>query len=150
MIITGCLTANTVLAADKKPVPPTTQQLSGVWIGFDTDELYFSRLDLRPDSTGILARVSPADTILHQDGVHVYRVTSWSVDGWNITMQLSPLSNATKVGYVKGRIGLASLRLTMGGPEYGGWKEQLLLYPEARLTKANLETKEEIGKAEGR
>jgi hypothetical protein len=148
-ILIGALTRSG-MAADKKATPPTAKELVGVWIGFDVDELYFTRLELRPDSTGFLARVAPADTILHQDGVHVYRLTSWHVDGWNVAIQMSPMSNATNVGYVRGRVGLASLRLTIGGPENGGWKEQLLLYPESRITVSNQETKAKIEEATGR
>lgn len=55
-------------------------------------------------------------------GVHAYRMTKWSVNGWNIEIHMSPLSNATAIGYGKGRIGLPSLRLTMDGPENSGWK----------------------------
>src|SRR5260370_7661712 len=73
--------------------------------------------------------MSPADTILHDQGVHVYRVTKWSVNGWNIEIHMSPVSNAFPVAYVKGRIGLASLRLTIGGPENGGWEDQAFLQP---------------------
>jgi hypothetical protein len=122
--------------------------LVGVWIGFDRDELTFTRLELHQDSTGFLARVSPADTILHVDGVHVYRVTAWRVDGWNIEIGTSPVSNATNIGYVRGRVGLASLRLTIGGSENGGWKDEPLLYPESRLTISDQETKDKIEAAE--
>jgi hypothetical protein len=136
------------LAADKKATPPTAKDLVGVWVGFDSDELTFTRLDLRADSTGYCARVSPADTILHDQGVHIYRITKWSVNGWNIEIHMSPLSNATAVGYVKGRIGLASLKLTIGGPQNGGWKEEPFLHPESRLMISNQETKERIENAE--
>lgn len=147
-ILIGALTGSGI-AADKKATPPTAKELVGVWIGFDLDELYFTRLELRPDFTGFLARVAPADTILHQNGVHVYRLTSWRVDGWNVAIQMSPASNATNVGSVRGRAGLASIRLTIAGPENGGWKEQLLLYPEARITASNQETKKKIEEATG-
>ncbi len=63
---------------------------------------------------------------------------------------MSPVSNATNVGCVRGRAGLASLRLTIGGPENVGRKEQLLLYPEARIMVSNQETKEKIEEATGR
>jgi len=123
------LSLSTVTAgAAKLATPPTAKELVGVWIGFDRDQLTFSRLKLNQDSTGFLARVSPADTILHVSGVHVYRITKWRVDGWNIEIIVSPASNATSVGYIKGRIGLASMRLRIGGPENGGWKEEPLLY----------------------
>src|SRR6266481_3308481 len=97
-----------VAAQDKRATPPTAKDLVGVWIGFDSDQLTFTRLDLRADYTGFCARVSPADTILHEQGVHVYRIARWAVNGWNMEIQMSPLSNATTVAYVKGRIGLAS------------------------------------------
>lgn len=135
-------------ATNKRATPPAAKDLVGVWIGFDSDELTFTRLDLRADSTGFCARVSPADTILHDQGVHVYRITKWSVNGWNIEIQMSPLSNATGVGYVKGRIGLASLQLTIGGPENGGWKEEPFLHPESRVMISNQETRDRIEQAE--
>jgi hypothetical protein len=93
--------ANNIMAQSKKAKPPTVKELIGIWIGFDDDQLTFTRLDLRADSTGFCARVSPADTILHHQGVHVYRVTKWSANGWNIEIHMSPESNATAVGYVK-------------------------------------------------
>jgi hypothetical protein len=127
---------------------PTAKELVGVWIGFDSDQLTFTRLDLHADSTGFCARVSPADTILHDQGVHVYRVTKWSVTGWIIEIHMTPVSNATGVGYVKGRIGLASLELTIGGPENGGWKEEPFLYPESRIMISNQETRDRIVEAE--
>ena len=137
-----------VAAQDKRAAPPSAKDLVGIWIGFDSDQLTFTRLDLRLDSTGFCARVSPADTILHAQGVHVYRVTKWTVNGWNIEIQMSPESNATGVGYVKGRIGLASIRLTIGGPENGGWKEEPFLHPEPRIMTSNQETREGIEQAE--
>jgi hypothetical protein len=67
---------------------------------------------------------------------------------WNIEIQMSPLSNAFPVGYVKGRIGLASLKLTIGGRENGGWKEEPFLHPEARVMTSDQETREKIEEAE--
>jgi hypothetical protein len=136
--------APVVAGQAKRAKPPELKELVGAWIGFDRDQLTFTRLDLRGDSTGYCARVSPADTVLHEQGVHLYRITKWSVDGWNIEIQMSPLSNATAVGYVKGQIGLASLRLTIGGKENGGWKEEPFLQPESRITISNKETKDKI------
>jgi hypothetical protein len=49
----------------RKAIPPSAKDLVGVGIGFDSDQLTFTRLDLRTDLTGYCARVSPADTILH-------------------------------------------------------------------------------------
>jgi hypothetical protein len=136
------------VAQEKGATPPTAQDLAGVWIGFDDDQLTFTRLDLRADSTGFCARVSPADTILHDRGVHAYRITKWDVSGWNIEIHMSPLSDAIGVPIVKGRIGLASLRLTIGAPENGGWREEALLHPESRIMISNKETRDRIDAAE--
>jgi hypothetical protein len=148
LAITLILPTGSAEGTPKLATPPTAKNLLGVWIGFDRDELTFTRLELREGSAGFLARVSPADTVLHVDGVHLYRITEWRLDGWNLEIRMSPLSNATKVGYVKGRVGLASLRLTISGPENGGWKEEPLLYPESRLTISNQETKDKIEAAD--
>jgi hypothetical protein len=75
-------------------------------------------------------------------------VTKWSVNGWSIEIHTTPASNATAVGYVRGRIGLASLRLTIGGSENGGWNEEPLLHPESRIVTSNEEAKSGIEKAE--
>jgi hypothetical protein len=139
--------AGSGVSQDKIAKPPSAKDLVGIWIGFDSDELTFTRLDLRGDSTGFCARVSPADTILHDQGVQVYRITKWSVNGWNIEIHMSPVSNAFPIGYVKGRIGLASLRLTIGGPENGGWKDEPFLHPESRIMISNQETRDKIEEA---
>jgi hypothetical protein len=133
---------------DKKARPYTPKEMVGVWIGFDSDELTFTRLDLRADSTGYCARVSPADTVLHDQGVKIYRITKWSLNGWNIEIHMVPVSNATGVGYVKGRIGLASINLTIGGPESGGWKVVPFLQPESRMLVSNQETQRKIEEVE--
>jgi hypothetical protein len=75
------LTADAPARSEKKVRPPKAQDLVGVWIGFDSDELTFTRLDLRPDFTGFCARVSPPDNILHDYGVQGYRVTRWTLTG---------------------------------------------------------------------
>jgi hypothetical protein len=141
-------TIQTTLSATKKAEPPTAKDLVGVWIGFDSDQLTFTRLDLRADSTGFCARVSPADTILHDQGVHVYRIESWSLYGWNIDIKMTPISNAYRVGYVRGRVGLASMKLTIGGPENSGWKEEPFLSPESRIMISDEETRKSIEKRE--
>ena len=66
--------------------------------------------------TGFCARVSPADTILHDHGVDVYRITKWDVNGWNIEIHTSPLSGAPGIGYLKGRSGWDSLKLNNWRP----------------------------------
>jgi hypothetical protein len=43
---------------------------------------------------------------------------------------------------------LASLRLTIGGAENGGWKEEPFLHPESRIMISNQETRDGIEKVE--
>lgn len=148
-LLAGMHTASRT-AQSKKATPPSVQELVGVWLGFDSDDLTFTRLDLRPDSTGYCARTSPIDTVLHSQGVHVYRISKWSVQGWEIEIHMMPVSNAAPVGYLKGHIGLGSLSLTMGGPENGGWKEHLLLESQSRMVICNREASDAIEAIEKR
>jgi hypothetical protein len=134
----------------KKAVPPTQKELVGVWIRFDSDDLTFTRLDLRDDGTGYCARVSPSDTILHDQGAHLYRITKWTLTGWSFDARTVAASNATRIDPLKGQIVAYSLRLTMRGPESGGWKEALLLNPESRIAASNQEAKKSIDEAENK
>jgi hypothetical protein len=127
----------------KRATPPTAKELVGTWIGFDRDELTFTRLELHADSTGYLARVSPADTILHDYGVQAYRVNKWSVSDWNVAIDLTPISSNAEVLYLKGRAGMADLDLEIGGLNKR-WKLKVLLYPESRIETSNRETKQVI------
>ena len=138
----------TSVSGTTKARPPTAKDMVGVWIGFDSDQLTFTRLDLRADATGFCARVSPADTILHDQGVHVYRITRWTVKDWTLDIHIAPASNAFKVGYVKGRIGLASINLIIVGPENDWWREEPFLHPESRISASNEETRQRIAETE--
>jgi len=118
--------------------------LTGVWIGFDESQLYFFRLELRPDSTGYLANVSPAGSSLHAYGVQAYRVTYWASDEWRLTINLSPMTTNAEPVYLRGRGGYTALELEIGGTT-NRWKRNLILYPESRMKSANLETRDKIG-----
>lgn len=132
------------IAQAKRPTPPTAKDLIGVWIGFDQDDLTFTRLELRPDSTGYCARVSPADTILHHYGVQLYRVEKWNIDGWSVTFDLIPISSNAEPVYLKGQVGgIATLKLQIGGLKTK-WKLGLVLNPESRIEVSNRETKRAI------
>lgn len=139
------LTLTTFIPAKeaKKATPPSAKELVGTWIGFDQDELTFTRLELHADSTGYLARVSPAETILHDYGVQVYHVNKWSVTDWNVAIDLTPISSNAEVVYLKGRAGMADLDLEIGGLNKK-WKLKVLLYPESRIEMSNRETKQAI------
>jgi len=144
------LTAVAFIAFAFKPGhPPKLEQLASVWIGFDDDELYFTRLDLRSDFTGYCARVSPADTSLHEYGVEGYRVTKWGLDGWKFIITLAPATTNAEPIYLRGRYSGFSLRLEVGGTN-GQWKRDVVLYRESRLDGANQETRDKIKELEKR
>jgi hypothetical protein len=138
------IVATVAISEAKKAAPPTAKDLTGVWIGFDQDDLAFTRLELRADSTGYCARLYPADTILHHYGVQLYRVDKWSIEGWNLTFELTPISANAEPVYLKGQAGgIATLRLEIGGVK-NKWKLGLVLDPEARVQASNEETKRAI------
>ena len=141
------LTVGAPAISAKKARQPKPEDLVGVWIGFDSDELTFTRLDLRPDFTGFCARVSPADTVLHKYGVHGYRVTKWMLDGWKVVISLTPTDPNAESIYLNGHVALFSLRLEIGSPK-GKWKQELLLWPESRIQASDRETKDKIDKLE--
>lgn len=120
-----------------------------MWLGFDSDQLEFTRLDLRSDFTGYCARVSPADTVLHKCGVAGYRVTRWVVDGWKFSSSVTPMgTNAEPIG-LQGRFNGISLQLEVGGTN-GQWKRELVLYRESRFDASNQETRDLIMELEKR
>ncbi len=140
----------TFIALAYKPArPPKPEQLVGVWIGFDEDQLNFTRLDLRADATGFCVRVSPADTSLHDYGVEGYRVAKWTMDNWKFNTTLTPATTNAEPVFLRGRYSIGSLRLEIGGSN-GRWKRELLLFRESRLDGANQETKQKIKELEGR
>ena len=138
-----------VAFATTKARPPKPAELVAVWIGFDSDELDFTRLDLRADFTGYCARVSPADTVLHEYGVAGYRVTKWAVDKWKFIISLTPTTPKAEPIYLRGRYNGFSLRLEVGGTN-GEWKRDLVLYRESRIDASNQETRDKIKELEKR
>jgi len=130
-----------------KAMPPKPDELVGVWIGFEQDELEFVRLDLRPDFTGYCARVSPADTVLHDYGVEAYRLTHWTLEDWKLIIGLLPIITNAEPIYLRGDYSGFSLDLEMGGTT-NQWKRTLVLYRESRIDGANQETRDKIRELE--
>ena len=126
----------------KQPRPPKPEELVGTWIGFWEDE-EFTRLELWPDFTGYCAYVAPVEDITHQYGVHVYRVTHWTLDGWKLDISLTPINSSDESIYLKGRLANLSLQLEVGGLARK-WKEHVVLHKESRIQTSNLETKTKI------
>jgi hypothetical protein len=131
---------------DKKARPPKPEELVGAWIGFWEDG-DFTRVELRPDSTGFCAFVAPVESISHDYGVQVYRITRWTLDGWSFVLALSPTESRLENVYVKGRVSGYALELEVGGIDRK-WKEKLVLNKESRIQESNLETKSKIDEAQ--
>jgi hypothetical protein len=132
-----------------KATPPKPEELAGVWIGFEQDELDFVRLDLRLDFTGYCARVSPTDTSLHEYGVEAYRVTHWTLEDWKLIISLKPMTTNAEPIYLHGYHSEFSFDLEMGGTT-NHWKRKLVLYRESRIDGANQETRDKIRELEKR
>lgn len=144
-LLVGCATP--IPVCEWKVTPPEEKTLVGAWIGFEQDELDFVRLDLRSNSTGYCARVSPADTSLHDYGVEAYRVSRWTMDGWKLVIRLTPITTNAEPIYLQGSYNGSSFDLEMGGAN-GQWKSRLALFRESRIDGANQETKDKIKELE--
>jgi hypothetical protein len=147
-VLGSVLSANELSAHGlyKKASPPKPEELAGAWIGFWEDG-EFTRLELRPDSTGFCAFVAPVESIDHDYGVQVYRITRWTLDGWAFVVALTPTESRLERVYVKGRVSGYSLELEVGGTDRK-WKEKLILNKESRIQASNLETKSKIEEAQ--
>jgi hypothetical protein len=135
-------------ASAKEARPPKPEELVGAWIGFWEDG-EFTRLDLRADFTGYCAFVAPAESISHDSGVDVYRVTRWTVERWKFVVSLTPVDTRNGSIYLKGRVSGHALELEVGGTD-GKWKQKLVLNKESRIQASNVETKEKINMIEER
>jgi hypothetical protein len=132
--------------SDKKAIPPKPEELVGVWIG-SWEDGDFTRLELRSDTTGYCAFVAPAQSIAHNYGVQVYRVTRWTVNGWKFVITLTPAEARLEKVYLKGEVGFVSLELEVGGVDRK-WKQKLVLHKESQIQESNLETKNKIEEAQ--
>ena len=59
----------------------------------------------------------------------------WSLDGFNLTIDLEPVDEKTEPIYLKGSRGLPELVLEMGGTGDKTWKRQLWLFNELDFLK---------------
>jgi hypothetical protein len=136
-------TANSAGEGQKRATPPPKNALVGAWVGFDRGGGEFIRVELRADDSGYCALVSPANFITHDYGVQVYKITKWSIDGWHITLDLSPISSNAEPARASGDLFVSSLLLEIHGVNRR-WKIESLLYMESRLDSSNQETKDAI------
>lgn len=127
----------------KKAAPPTTDEIARAWIGFDGGGSDFIRVELHADHSGYLAFVAPRNFVTHDYGVQLYRVTKWSLDGFHITCDLSPISTNAESAQATGEFFVSSLHLTIHGDKRR-WKIEPTLYMEQRVDESNKETKDFI------
>ena len=143
LALTLALTLNDPAQARKRATPPTAEQVVGSWIGFDGGGSDFIRLELESDGSGYLAVVAPANFTTHDYGVQVYRVGKWSINGWQIRCDMSPISSNAEPAQANGDFFVSSVRLTIHGVKRQ-WKIESALYMESRLDGSNKETKAAI------
>jgi len=127
--------------------PPNAKDLIGVYQGYsDYDDFY--RLDLRADFTGYFARVAMPRSVIHEYGVSGYRITHWSLDGFDIAFDLMPRDPKAEGTRLKGRAGaFRVLRLEESGTT-NNWERELVLHPEEQTKVTSEETKEAIKQME--
>jgi len=133
--------------ATKKSIPPTEKDLVGVWIGYEEGQMTFTRLDLRNDSTGYCARISAGSHV-----VDIHRIRKWSLRGWDLSVDMTPMSPNVARLYLKGWGGRAYLQVKIGTLEgnkiEGKWNRTLVLSPESEVERCNQETKRAIEEAQ--
>jgi hypothetical protein len=145
--ITLALTANSAAQEHKRATPPTVNEMVGTWVGLDTGGGEFIRIELHADGSGYLAVVAPSNFITHDYGVQVYRVSRWSLNGWYIACELSPMSSNAEPAQANGEVFVSSLRLNLHGVKRR-WKIESALYMESRVDESNKETKDAIAAAQ--
>jgi hypothetical protein len=127
----------------KRATQPAMDDLVGAWIGFEGGGIEFVRVELHSDGSGYLALVSPSNFITHDYGVQLYRVNRWSVDGWHIACDLSPLSSNAEPAQASAEFVVSSLRLEIHGAKRR-WKTESVLYMESRVDDSNKEIKDAV------
>ena len=123
--------------------PPQPNEAAGVWVGMDSDDLQFWRLDLRSDFTGYLACGQEAW------GFEAYRVSHWTLNYWRLVTEIEPIGTNAEPIYLKGIYTGSVLDLEVGGVN-GGWKLPVTLYPESRIEEYNRQAREKILEVEAK
>jgi|SRR3974377_1434387 len=144
-LVTISLALSTTSAAQehRRATPPTANEMVGAWVGLDTGGGEFTRVELRADGSGYLAVVAPSKFITHDYGVQVYRVSRWSLNGWHIECELSPMSSNAEPAQASGGVFVSALRLNLHGVKRR-WRIESALYMESQVDESNKETKDAI------
>lgn len=108
-----------------------------MWVGTDSDDLQFWRLDLRSDFTGYLACGQEAWDF------GAYRVRHWTLNYYGLVTETKPIGTNAEPIYLKGVYSGSTLDLEVGGVN-GGWKLPVTLYREPRIEECNRQAREKI------
>ena len=116
------LSANPRALATKSMVPPTLQNLSGVWIGGTVgNELEFLRLELDTVGKGVLTVSYVPDS-----PVRAYYVRSVNLDKFAMKCELVPADSDSEPVFLRGRFSYSQMDLEIGGLSVK-WKRQVYL-----------------------
>jgi hypothetical protein len=143
LALTLSLTINSAAQAHKRATPPTVNELIGAWIALDSGGGEFTRAELYGGCSGYIAVVAPSNFITHDYGVQVYRVSRWSLNGWHISCELSPISSNAEPAQANGEVFVSSLRLNIHRVKRR-WKIESALYMESRVDDSNTEAKDAV------
>jgi hypothetical protein len=128
---------NLPASASKKAIPPTAQQLAGVWIGWEADSMSFFRVDLRPDGTGYLA------SSFGEKPAVLSRITRWSIREWRVAMQTTPVDlHPNDVMSLTGEVEWRKLQLNVVGGK-NVWRGELTLHRDdkTRLARESVDAR---------
>ena len=90
-------------------------------MGFSKSYFRYYELELRGDGTGLCA-ITFVDHY-----AQLLRVTTWSLDGYQLTVSLTGVDTGTEPMYMRGRASGYDLVLKVGGQD-GSWSESLHLH----------------------
>ena len=117
-----CCGCQTPAAFGKKPLPPRDSDLLGFWDGLTQDGLYFFRIKLEPDGTGLCAYV------YLREEPRLLAVQKWSNQSGRINLALSPIDDdRNQIREINGVAHATIMNLTVLG---NGWRSPLVLRPE--------------------
>jgi hypothetical protein len=122
----GVMTVAVIAYAKKIEPPATIDKVAGAWIGFNSDDVYYYRLILNTNGTGMCANTfvrNPAE---------LYRVTKWTLEDYAIDITLEPVDSDAEPIWMKGTTTGGHLNLEIGGKN-NEWTRKLKLYRETEV-----------------
>ena len=105
---------------------PKIEDISDTWIGPCENDLYYFRLTLERDGTGLCSKAwtdQPAQ---------LYKVTKWTLKEYDIEIELTPIDSEAEQIWLKGTADGWHLNLEFGGMK-NDWKRKLMLSRESSL-----------------